>query len=658
MINRYRIRGKRAPIPTVSTRKVQTQPLDYTKGWHDGFPNDLQPEKTLRVVKDSRFNGVGKYQTRKGCDRYSVPIGETNFNLDSDTTGASHQDVTTDTWQARYVTFAASGVLTKAELNLKHTGAIGVLAVEIWSDDSGEVGTMLAQSSISLADIGTSYAYVPCYFMNPPYVESTTKVWLVAYLQDGGSGTVNWSANALTTNSDVSTDGGQTWSDTSYALNYKIYGATEGKTRGITRVYRPDGTPQTFLAFDTKLYKVSDINGSVTQIDTGLPSSDEPVRFEFVNDTLYYTIGTSKPRKYDWSTASEVATFLGTTATNLVEHVGLMFYFDGDDTNTVWFSNFGEYEVFTSTDFLTVPAPNSSDKPVAMAKLNGALYFWTKANKFQLLGTDNATFNLSEAYAQKGTFSQESVAVDNNNAYFASDDGIYQFNGTYEKNIAENIINTYTAILSKDSMVLELHDNKLYVWYTPNGEATNSECLVYNTLYGVWESLDTNARIGKSFARHDTTDLFLQASDLCGAIYYGERDANDYNNLGAPLEFEAGTAYEHFGAVQQLKRIPYWRPVLNTVDGDYSIQCGFAADYSDDFNYTSVALQASGFTYDDPASLYDAITYAGSNGVVYPYQLSIFGYGYRWKRSYRHVAAREPVEFAGEVLQIETKRLR
>ena len=87
------------------------------------------------------------------------------------------------------------------------------------------------------------------------------------------------------------------------------------------------------------------------------------------------------------------------------------------------------------------------------------------------------------------------------------------------------------------------------------------------------------------------------------------------------------------------------------------MKAGFAADYSDDFNFVNVALQGTGFVYDDAASLYDAITYARSAAGT-DTTLEIYGSAQRWQRAYKHHAAREPFEFAGEVLTVQTRRLR
>lgn len=657
MIRRYQVRGRPVPIPRVATEKAQTKPIDYKKGLYTGTPNDLQPEKTLPYVTDMRFNGIGKYRTRKGCDHYSVPIGEAVNVQVTSTSGAADKGFTTTTWYAEKLTATATGPATKVDVNIKNSAsATGTVLVAIYSDSSGSPGTLLATSSIAETDIGGTYGYETAYFMQAPTITNGVAYWVIVYLQESATGTMYISSTTNSTNAKVSTDMGQTWSAGSYSLNVKLYTSTAGGAKGLTRIYRPAGTGITFLAHGTNLYTVDDVTGAVTSIDTAISSAASRVRFDYVNDVLYYVDGVGKPRKYNFTTASEVS---GSpySASNIMEHVGILFYFDRDDPTRLFYTNFADYDTFTSTDFIYVPAPKRSDHLTAMAKLNGILYLFTQRNKFMLMGQDNATFRLDEAYAQKGTFSQESVVYDENFVYFASDNGVYKFNGTSEKNILEGAINDYTGILSKDDIHLQLHDNRLYVWYRPNGGAEVNQCFVYNTLYDVIEGVDNNAYIGRSFARHDTTDKFLQASNRAGVVYYGEQSTNDYHNLGSPLEAETRTSYDHFGSPQQLKRITYWRPIIQSTQGNYTLQAGFSADYSDDVNFSNISLQGSGYTYDDPGTLYDSATYAAGVANI-DTTLNIYGSAYRWQRRYKHHAAREPVEFAGEVLKIQTKRLR
>jgi hypothetical protein len=657
MLRRYQLRGRRVPVPSVTTDKAQTKPIDYKKGLYTGTPNDLQPQNTLRYIADMRFDGIGKYKTRKGCDHYSVAIGEAVNVQVTSTSGAADKGFTTTTWYAEKLTATATGPLSRVDVRLKNSSsAVGTVLIRVYSDNAGSPGTLLATTSVDQTDITGSYAYLSAYSMEAPTITNGSPYWVAVGLQESGTGTMYISSTTNSTNAKVSTNSGQTWSAGSYSLNVKLYTATAGGVKGLTRIYRPDGTGVTFLAHGTHLYTVNDVTGATTSVDSSINSSATQVRLDYVNDILYYVDGIGKPRKYNFSAASEVSTS-PYNASNIMEHVGILFYFDKDDPTRLFYTNFADYETFTSTDFIYVPAPKRADHLTAMAKLNGILYPFTQKNKYMLMGQDNATFRLDEAYAQKGTFSQESVVFDENFIYFASDDGIYKFNGTSEKNITEGIINDYTGLLHKDDIHLQLHDNKLYIWYRPNGDAETNQCIVYNTLYEVIESVDYNTYVGRSFARHDTTDKFLQASNRAGVVYYGEQSTNDYHNLGSPLVAEVRTAYDHFGSPQQLKRITYWRPIIQSTQGDYTLQAGFAADYSDDVNYSNVSLQGSGYTYDDPDTLYDSATYAAGVANI-DTTLNIFGSAYRWQRRYKHHAAHEPIEFAGEVLKIQTRRLR
>lgn len=656
-LRRFNIRGRRVPVPTVGTNKAEPQLFDYVKALITGLPNDLQPAKSLRYITDMRFKGIGKYETRKGADPYAVPVGQAvNVQITS-TTGAGNASFSTTTWLAQKVTATASGVLTAIDINIKSLAAsTGTAIVEFRADSSGTPGAVLSTSSIARSDITTSYAYKTTYSMKAPTVTNGTSYWVVVYLQDSGTGSMSVSSTTSVSTAMTSDSAGNAWTAAAYGLNVKVYTSTAGGIRGLTRVYRPSGVGTTFFAHGTNVYSVNDTTGAITVIDSTLPVGTSRIRFDFVNDTLYYTDNVGKPRKYNW-TASSVVTTSPKNATNLMNHAGLMFYFHLDDPTSFFYSNFGEYEVFTSTDFLYADAPKKSDHLKAMAKLNGVLYLFTRKNKYMLLGQDNATFRVEEAYDQRGTFSQESVAFDEDMIYFASDDGVYKFNGTSSKNIIENILDDYTSLLYKEDIHLQLHNNRLFIWYRPNGDAEANKCIVYNTLYDVVESIDDDTYVGMSYARHDRDGKFIQASNRAGVLYYGEQNTNTYHNLGAPLSAEVRTSYDHFGSPQRKKRITYWRPIIETVAGAYSMQCGFAGDYSDDVNFIDANLQGSGVTYDSAEAIYDLATFAASATSV-DTSLNTFGEHYRWQRIYKHHAAREPFVFAGEELKIETQRLR
>jgi hypothetical protein len=335
-----------------------------------------------------------------------------------------------------------------------------------------------------------------------------------------------------------------------------------------------------------------------------------------------------------------------------------VFYLSSDDPNKYFWTNFLLYDTFTSTDSQYAPLPKTSDPCKALAKLNGNLYIVTRKNKYVLYGAENATFRLDNAIGQKGTFSQESICFDEDSIYLASDDGIYRFNGAEEVNIAKDVLDWWTGLLIKSTAVLELHNNRLYVFYTPNGQSENSRCKVYNTLYGIWESEDTNTYVGHTFARNDQDNYFVQASNRVGMLMLGELSTNDYNNMGEPFTYELRTSYNHYQAPAQLKRASHYRPHFDTVSGNWNVQIGYATDYSDSPTYADLSLAGAGPRFDEDYTFDSGLVFGGTQQVN-PMDDSVVipGLWRRLQNRYKHYAAREPVSFDGHVLAIETQRL-
>jgi hypothetical protein len=648
---------RRVAIPVIGTAKATTKDFEYVKGWNSNLSNDDVPVDQWRLVTDAREIEIGKWQTRLGNDLLSIPVGEAVNVQQTSVTGASDFSFTAATRFAKKTVATATGPLTAVELNLKNTAtATGTIVVAVYDDNAGEPGTELMRSTIASSVVTSTYAYCKARSITCPTITNTSTYWVVGYVQDGGSNSYQISTTTNASTGLTSTNSGTTWSAASLDFNVKLSTATAGGVKGTIRVLRPSGSAYTFLAHDSTLYSVNEGTGVTTAVDTGLDASATYCRFEFVNDVLYYVTGLQKPRKYDFATASEITT-APENAAAIIEHKGVVFYLSAADVTKMYYTNFAAYSTFTSTDFIYVPAPKTADPAVGYFRLNGLLYISTLHNKYVLYGAENATFRLDNAVGQKGTYSQESIAYDENNAYFANDDGIWQFNGAQERNIAKDILTTWTSLLSKSGCVLELHDNRLYVFYTPNGGGENSRCLVYNILYDIWESNDTRAYVGQAFSRYAGNNYFLQGSNRCGMVMLAEQSTNDHNTMGEPLSYELDTAYVHYDTPAQLKGATF-RPHFDTITGSYSIQVGYATDYSDSPVYVDVSLSGTGSRF-DTGVLYDSgATYSGAQQVN-PMDNAPAIPG-RWRRlqlRYKHEAAREPVTFDGHVLQIETQRV-
>jgi len=651
-------------IPTLGSRPETYEINDYSKGYNSFLSNDKFPFKNgvsnmWRLAQNARIATLGEYDSRKGVDFHSAAAGETLDDQITSTTGGSNAAFTQTIRFAQVFTSTVTQRLSKVDIRLKNSASgTGTVMVEIWSNVSSAPGVMLARSSVASSAITSSYQYLTARFVEAPAISSSTNYWIVVYIQASGANSYSWSSNTSETTAKTSTDGGLTWSSTSFSLNFKEYYATSGGAIGLYRAYKSDGTKVTLFVQGTTLYSVDNVTGALTTVKSGLSASATYYEFWLVNDVVYYVNGYDGYRKWDFTTESQINV---TNYSTLREHKGLMFLVRSDDPNRVDYSNFGEYEVFTSTDFIYVPSPKTGDPVTALTSLNGYLLIPTLNNKYILLGDDNATFSLEQAPDQKGTYSQDTITSDDNFAYYLSNDGVYRTNGNESQLLSEDIYNEVLMMPNKDDASVVVNDGLLYVWFTPSGSVGNSECFVFALNYGegggTTESHDTKSFVSKAFSGFRDDNALLVASSQIGQVYWQELDSNDSTNLGGDIEFELRTHYIVGASPAVLKEIRYWEPRFGAQSGDYTITAQYATDLRDNWQtYSSPAVQGSGTTYGSGATYGSGVTY-GTTSEVQSYLYVPGGYR-RIAIRYKHYATRQPQSFLGHTFVVETRRLR
>lgn len=650
-------------VPTTGSRSFTYEINDYSKGYNSFVSNDKFPLRNgdsnmFRLAQDSRIVTLGEYDTRKGFDFHSAAAGETQDQTITSVTGASDKSFNTVTRLAQKFTAGTTGALSKVEINLKNaSSATGVIMAAIYTDVSGSPGAVLATSSIAASSLTASYAYNTFRFVNAPTVTATTVYWIVVYVQSTGTGSYAWSGTTSVTTAKTSVDSGSTWSTTTYGLNFRQHYATVSGVKGLHRAYKSDGTKVTLLAHNTTLYKVDDVTGALTAIKTGLSSSATNYRFEVVNDIVYYVNGYDGYRKWDFTTESQVN---ATNYTLICEHKGLMFLSRADDPNRVDFSNFADYEVFQSTDFLYAPSPKTGDPNTALVSLNGYLLIFTQNNKFILSGDDNATFNLDEAPDQNGTYSQETVTKDDNFVYYLSNDGVFRSNGSEPQLLSENIYQDILTLANKSSVCMVVNRGRLYMWFRSAGNSVNNRCYVWNLNYAsgsdTVESLDTDAYVGRAFSAYRDDDNLLVASSLIGQVYWQERESNDYNNLGAPIAWMLQTHYIVGPSPAVTKQYRHWQPRFAAQSGNYTVTCQYAYDRRDNWQtYSTTNVQGAGPVWGS-GIVWGAFTWGSTAEITA--QLYIPGEYKRTAVRYAHTAARQPNKFLGHTLVGQYRRIR
>jgi hypothetical protein len=623
---------------------------------NDSFPNN-KGANFWRLAQNARIKTLGEYETRKGFDFHSAPAGETQDEEEESATGADDQTFSDTRRIAQKITTGAGGRLSKIDLRLKNANsASGVVLVELWTDSSGEPGTRLCRSSISPSTITSSYQYLSAYFTDTPLLTTATVYWIVIYVQNVASNTYNISSTTTTTDALISTDSGGTWATQTFSVNFKQYYATDGGTRGLHRAYKSDGTAKTLFVQGTVLYSVDEVTGALTTVKSGLSASATDYRFITVNDIVYYVNGFDGLRKWDFTTESQVS---ATNYTLIETHKGLLFLAEKNDPNKVVFSNFADYETFTSTDFIYVPAPKTGDPVTAMRSLNGYLLLFTSDNKYILSGDDNATFRLDEAPDQKGTFRQETTTVDKNYVYYFSNDGVYRSTGAESQIISNPIYEEILAIQNRESAVMCVNRGRLYFWYRSIGSDVNDQCFVWNLNYGedVVESFDTNTQVSRALTAYNDDNQLLVANSNYGQVYWQELSSNDYTNLGGDIDFLLATHYNPFDDPSALKEIRYWNPRFEGQSSSYQISCEYAYDLRENWtSYSMPNVQGAGETYGGGAEYGAGSTYGRTAELQS--QLYVPGEYRRIALRYKHFATRQPQSFLGHTIKIQKRRMR
>jgi hypothetical protein len=628
--------------------------------------DDVMPDELLRLAQNARINSLGEYDTRQGFDYHSDAVGETQDDAVTAVTGAADKSFSETTWLAEKFTAGATQRLTKVDVRLKNdASATGTVIVAIYTDSSGEPGTLVSKSSIASSTITGSYAYISARFPDAPSITSASDYWIVCYIQTNGSNSYKWSSTTDTTTALTSSDSGGTWSSTSYSLNFKQYYATSGGTKGFIRAYKSDGTSVSIFAHGTGVYSVNNSTGALTTVKSGLDSNATQYRFASVNDIIYYVNGYDGLRKLSGTDFGTEAQVTSTDYSHICEHKGLLFLVDKTDPNKIVFSNFADYETFTSTDFIYVPSPKTGDPVTALLSLNGVLLIWTRNNKYILSGDDNATFRLDEAPDQKGTYTQETVAWDKNFAYYLSDDGVYQTTGTYApKLLSENIYEDILTLQNKDECVLNVTGGRLRLWYPSQGASSNDLCWVWNLNLAddgkdVVESKDTEAYVARAFTAFNDDNKLMVASSLVGQVYWQELASNDYTNLGGDIDLVLATHYNPYDLPAVKKQVRYWKPRFGAQSSDYNMTCQYAYDQRDNWQTVSdgtISVQGAGATYGG------GDTYGGGEvyGTTSELQGSLYVPG-EYRRiavRYTHSATRQPHTFLGHTLIVQIRRIK
>lgn len=703
-------------IPSLSTKKSSPVTTNFAEGMYTYKPNDTMDTDELTLAQDARFDRVGEYGTRLGYKKLCEPIGKSTVSTVAGTKFVPANGVADST-----VKPTQSFTLYSLKITIRRDTdnyVVPKLTV-LWGGQEQAVSCV----DISGLAVGASKEYEVIFpnFPKFTYPDSVTvKVGVQSgattdfSVQVADANALAWTMYSATSGEignvfEANIDGTRT---VLFTFNGALYRMAEDGS--ITKIRTlPTGT--TKVRFQQNLNQIRYVNGlevphlldpsnswadsaiAVKDLATDVTldvkmsnimngTSDNIVYFAADPDTealWTYPYGYTFAKSAAFTTTATISGSVGSTlsiASSTITPSGIAVgdWITGQGTATAEVTSISgstvylkivdttpqtisSYDKFGQDFYQNFPAIKTGDPLTAMFNLGGVLYFMTKRNKYQMYAQSADSWSQSASNAQNGTFSQESIVCDLNYAYFANDNGIYIFDGSSEASLTENSIqNLYDAIPDKDQIVLDLFKNRLYIYFPSTKGGVNDSCLVYNINLKVWESVDSKTYVSATSARQNSSSRFICGHSKVGLLMLNE-DAtdNDYSDMGAPIAFNLETAYQHFGTTSQQKRITKWRPQFAATDQPYTVECGYALDFSEKVEYAfSIDLKdqktvLTSHVWDNPSD-YGIKTLP----TVYTTSPKVNGEFMRCQIRYQHIAAFEPVIFRSHTLTIQTQRIR
>lgn len=707
-------------IPNIGTKRSKPVTTNFAKGVYTYKPNDTMGLDELRLAQDARFDRVGEYGTRKGLKALSSNIIGLTATGTASTTPGTYADITSPWTYTASANARICGFRYKALLvGDADKAAILTFTLSINNEVVDKTAINPAELTQSLAEYDALFNSAPDIkngdtvkiTLGAQNAENATNYIELTQISGALAGQLlTCTAGGVDSIFEANIDGIKTVLFTQNGVLYKMaangtitsirtlptgagrvrYSQNLNQIRYVDGVESPRLLDPSNAWSDTKIDTLdlatdTDLNITPTNIMNGTsdnlmyfasePNTEAvwtyPYGYSYAKspaystteridgepgDTLTVDTSTITPNYPviavgDWITGqgrstAEVTAISGTTVSLTIV----------DTTPTV----ISSYDKFGVDFYQNFPAIKTGDPLTAMFNLAGVMYFQTRRNKYLMYSQSADSWSQQASNAQGGTFSQESVVCDLNYAYYANDNGIYIFDGSSEQSLTQNTIqNAYDAIPNKETIRLDLFKNRLYVFFSDDGTELNT-CFVYNINLKVWESFDSNTYIGATSARQNASGRFLCGHSRIGLIMENEAEDGDYSSLGQPLAFNLETAYEPFGQTSCYKRITKWRPDFATTERDYTVECGYALDYTDQVKYAfSIELQRQtataidGYIWDNPSDY--GVPAVPTRHTTTP---KVNGQFYRCQIRYQHIAAFEPVIFRSHTLTLQTQRIR
>ena len=674
--SRRQVSAPRAPL--LSTfKQLELLGLDMVT------PTDLMKSgrtpyaKNFRLYAQQSDDRQVAVSSKKGSGFYLNPLGETKSAYVEGVVGASNTPigVTMNNVLHKFKS-AVNRRVTRLDVMLSSGTGSGAVLVELWSDNAGLPYKKLATSSFQNGDITSTPQYVTARFIEAPKLTANSDYWIVLKVQDDGSdgylvSTTNEISASYISNAGVS---GLVAQD--FSINYRLYTTEENIAKNSFRWIRANGNNTTVVVYGTTMYRVDEINKVLVSIKTGLSASASYYSFATSDDKLFWVNGYDALSYWDGATFGTITDPELPVLSQVVSHKDRLFGISAaDKSKLVWSEAPGNpsyttnpitgvqtpttasqqwYNEWRSTSFYYIPLPEHSSPVTSLQSFQDSLFIFTEDGKYVFSGYDNGSFTLRESTGFGGAVAPGAVTATKNYMYFVNKDGLYQCDGTYDKKISSLIEPLFRGITSKAKVTVSQWKEQVRFYIQENGSAYNNACIIYHE--GLEEiQYDTNTWVQQSipYGDSDDDDQLIEISSIVPTMYIAE---SDYNNLGAPIDFEYRFNYTSLKSPAQKKRIKKFFPLFQGVDTSFPVVVELDRDFQNSPRAKIINLTVGGGTFGQEHSLGDGLEFSGGTNFKV-HRLRFSGYGNYWQIRVSREAVNNRVALIGAQFSYKMKRI-
>jgi hypothetical protein len=205
--------------------------------------------------------------------------------------------------------------------------------------------------------------------------------------------------------------------------------------------------------------------------------------------------------------------------------------------NKLYFTKTLRPDSVPSTYYLIIGIPQYPIKRIII--WNGLAFAFTKIAIYSIQGTTPATFIAYHTPASHGLEASKAIVATEKGIFYLSYDGIYLFNGMYEKKVTDpKLTSLFTGRIENNIMPIskdyiekcwmQYYNSKLFFGYPEQGQTVINKVLVCDIQEGKWSIYDYSKILLCS--EFDTQESRLLAGDNSGNIWELENGEVDHTD--------------------------------------------------------------------------------------------------------------------------------